>query len=209
MKRIPYIWLVGIVLAGIIVPVSGAQDSDVQEPSLGSYARNVRKDKKPQAAAKRFDNDTLPKDDKISVVGNEPVTSADAQPADQPQDQATADTAPKVTPGQSQEERQRVYGDWQQKITAQQAQVDLLARELDVAQREYRLRAASFYADAGDRMRNQAGWDKEDADYKSKLADKQKALDDAKQQLSNLQEDARKSGVPSSSREPAQPADQQ
>jgi len=76
----------------------------------------------------------------------------------------------------------------------------LLSRELDVEQREYKLRAAEFYGDAGDRMRNQAAWDKEDAEYKEKIADKQKAFDDAKQMLGDMQEEARKAGVPTSVR---------
>ena len=58
-----------------------------------------------------------------------------------------------------------------------------------------------MYADVGNRMRNAAQWDKEDADYKQKIADKQKALEDAKQQLDNMQEEARKAGVPAAMRE--------
>jgi len=46
-------------------------------------------------------------------------------------------------------------------------------------------------------MRNATQWDKEEADYKQKIADKQKALDDAKQKLEDMKEDARKAGVPS------------
>jgi hypothetical protein len=53
-----------------------------------------------------------------------------------------------------------------------------------------------MYADVGNRLRNQADWDKQDRDYKDKIDAKQKDLDRAKQQLSDLQEDARKSGVP-------------
>jgi Skp family chaperone for outer membrane proteins len=59
-----------------------------------------------------------------------------------------------------------------------------------------------MYADVGNRMRNAAQWDKEDAEYKQKIADKQKALDDAKQKLEDIQEEARKAGTPSSIREP-------
>jgi len=202
MKRMTYFWLAGILLAGLLVPLAGAQDLDVQEPSLGKYARAVRKDKKPVVAAKRFDNDNLPKDDKLSVVGTASPNPSDMPTAGESQTAAAPTPSAQVTPGQSQEERQRVYNEWQQRINDQQARIELLSRELDVAQREYRLRAASFYADAGERMRNQAGWDKEDADYKSKLADQQKALDEAKEKLSSLQEEARKSGVPSSAREP-------
>ena len=49
-----------------------------------------------------------------------------------------------------------------------------------------------MYADAGNRLRNATDWDKQDAQYKQQIADKQKALDDAKQRLDDLQEEARK-----------------
>jgi hypothetical protein len=78
----------------------------------------------------------------------------------------------------------------------------LLTRELDVLQREYQIRAAAMYGDVGTRLRNSAEWDKQDTQYKQQIADKQKALDEAKQKLEDLQEEARKAGVPSSIREP-------
>jgi hypothetical protein len=58
-----------------------------------------------------------------------------------------------------------------------------------------------MYADAGNRLRNQADWDKQDAQYKQQIADKQKAVEDAKQKLEDLQEEARKAGAPASVRE--------
>ena len=70
-----------------------------------------------------------------------------------------------------------------------------------MTQREYRLRAAAFYADAGNRLRNQGSWDKEDAQYKQQIAQKQKAVDDAKKAVDNLKEQGRKSGVPARDRE--------
>lgn len=208
MKRTTYVWLTGILMLGVLASLSSAQTTAAPEPSLGSYARAVKKDKKPQPApAKKWDNDNLPKDDTISVVGNGATASADASagaPVSEAQAAAGTNDKPAVQPGETKEQRQAVYDQWQQRISAQQAQVDLLQRELDVNQREYKVRAAAFYADAGDRLRNQAAWDKEDTDYKQKIAEKQKALDDAKQQISDMQEEARKSGVPSSAREPAQ-----
>jgi len=70
-----------------------------------------------------------------------------------------------------------------------------------VLQREYQIRAAAMYADAGNRMRNEADWDKQDAQYKQQIADKQKAIEEAKQKLEDMQEEARKAGVPASARE--------
>ncbi len=218
MKRTLFALLIGILMLGLTASLSAqnatatAPTTNVQEPSLGSYARAVRKEKKPEAPAKKWDNDNLPKGDSISVVGNGVTASADAAEGS-PIGQSPAAESPAdklaVQPGQTQQQRQVIYDQWQQKINTQQSQVDLLQRELDVDQREYRVRAAAFYADAGDRLRNQTTWDKDDADYKQKIADKQKALDDAKQKMTDMQEEARKSGVPSSSREPAQPDNQQ
>lgn len=99
-------------------------------------------------------------------------------------------------------EKQAAWKQWGDRISAQKDQIDLMKRELDVVQREYQLRAAAMYGDAGNRLRNENNWDKEDADFKQKIADKQKALEEAKQKLDDMQEDARKAGVPASIREP-------
>ena len=86
-------------------------------------------------------------------------------------------------------------------MTAQKSEIDLASRELDVLQKEYQLRAAAMYADAGNRLRNQADWDKQGRGLQKKIADKQKAVEDAKQKLDEMQEQARKDGVPASMRE--------
>ncbi len=98
--------------------------------------------------------------------------------------------------------KEAAWKQWGEKLAGQKSQIDLLARELDVAQREYQVRAAAMYADVGNRLRNSAEWDKQDAQYKQQIGDKQKALDDAKQRLEDMVEEARKAGVPSSIREP-------
>ena len=210
MKRIAYVWLAATIFVGTLTTLAGAQS----EP-LGDYARAVRKEKKQEKleSGKHFDNDNLPRTDKLSIVGNatqEPASQssdADAQAAqDNAQSQKAqgdqkADESAKLTeskPGEPAKDRQKMYDTWKKKISTQQEQVNLLTREMDVMQREYRLRAAAFYADAGNRLRNAGSWDKEDAQYKQQLADKQKTLDTAKEELQELRERARKAGVPSS-----------
>jgi hypothetical protein len=211
MKRFTIVGLAVLFFAAMLIPMSAQGQSD---DNLADYARNLRKDKaqKP-AAARKFDNDNLPKDDKLSIVGPASTETASTATGDQGTANASAnadaskDTAAKdasnetvVKPGQSPEDRQKIYGDWKDKIAAQKNQIDLASRELDVLQREYRLRAAAFYADAGNRLRNSGSWDKEDAQYKQQIAQKQKAVGAAKQQLDALQEQARKAGVPASMR---------
>jgi hypothetical protein len=200
MKRSKYIGL-GFVLALstlLLSSLAAAQStsSTPEQSSLGDYARKVRKDPgAPKAKPKVFDNDNLPTDDKISVVG-QPVTTASATPAasDKPAD--SKDAAAKPSADDEKAKKQAAWKVWQDKMTAQKDSIDLAGRELDVLTREYQLRAAAMYADVGNRMRNATQWDKEEAEYKQKIADKAKAVEEAKQKLDDMKEQARKAGVP-------------
>ena len=125
--------------------------------------------------------------------------TADAKPASEEKAQTAAPAKPAE---QDEAAKQAAWKQWADRIAAQKEAIDLLGRELDVLQREYQIRAAAMYADAGNRMRNSGDWDKQDTQYKQQIADKQKALDEAKQKLEDLGEDARKAGVPASVREP-------
>jgi len=173
-------------------PSQGQSAGD--QSSLGDYARKVRKDPGAKAKPKVFDNDNLPMDDKISVVGQPAtVAAADAAAADS----KDAAAKPATSSDDEKAKKQAAWKAWQDKLSAQKDAIDLAGRELDVLTREYQLRAAVIYADTGNRLRNSTQWDKEDADYKQKIADKQKAVDDAKQKLEDMKEEARKAGVPS------------
>jgi len=208
-------------LAGTIAsaqtPTSSQSASSGQ--SLGDYARQIRKAPETQSKAKVFDNDNLPKSDKLSVVGtpeappaaeeksgetanatsDEAKVNAEAKtPEAKPADKGSAS---ETKPADDEASKQAAIKQWSDKLTAQKQQIELLNRELNVLQREYQVRAAAMYADAGNRLRNELDWDKQDAQYKQQIADKQKAVDDAKQKLTDLQEEARKAGVPASIRE--------
>jgi hypothetical protein len=208
-----------LVVAGIPARAQNQTPSGNETPAsgqaLGTYARQVRKTPETGNKPKVFDNDNLPKSDHLSIVGK-PLAPA----SEPPQTEAKTENAPATTGEASNEaktastektpaskapedeaSRQTAWKQWGDKIRSQQQQIDLLSRELDVLQREYQIRAAAMYADAGNRLRNQADWDKQDAQYKQQIADKQKAVDEAKQKLEELQENARKAGAPTSVQE--------
>jgi len=209
---------VGIALYLSVAGLSGglqAQTSTSQASpagqSLGDYARQVRKEPDAKPKKKVFDNDNLPKEDKLSVVGNAPAPGAEAAAPAESKPAETANAAPAKaeagappadTSKMDQTQKEAAWKQWGDRLKAQQETIDLLTRELDVVQREYQIRAAAMYGDVGNRLRNSADWDKQDAQYKQQIGDKQKALDDAKQKLEDLREEARKAGVPSSVREP-------
>ncbi len=228
MKRIACSGMGLVLILGLAGLPAGAQNAASSTPqtsssgsSLGEYARQIRKDPGATSKPKVFDNDNLPREDKLSVIGQAraaaPESSTDNKTAQSENAPATGEAKagaeekgtnqPKppsgaAVPADDEAAKQEAIKQWGDKITAQKEQIDLLGRELDVLQREYQVRAAAMYADAGNRLRNSGDWDKQDAQYKQQIADKQKALDDAKQKLDDMQEDARKAGVPSSVREP-------
>lgn len=179
MKNMKLIAIVGLLLLG----VGGAAAQ-----SLGDYARKARKNKPESNTSSRYyDNDNLPTNETLSVVGP-PADSANASSAQGAKPAAG-------NPSAAAAERQKTVDEWKQKMDSQRAKIDGLSRELDLQQREYRLRAAAMYGDAGNRLRNAAQWDKEDAQYKSDVDGKQKAIDAARQELDEMQEQARKAGI--------------
>jgi hypothetical protein len=204
----------------LLIAFSAAATAQTSSPSLGDYARSV-KHNKPQATkapAKVYDNDNLPASTTISVVGPAPqpvadlsksdkgINQPDGKPSDaktfdgktgdaKANDQSAADSktgakaadkkaAAEIKPGQSLEERQKVLDGWKKRIDDQKKKIDKLARDLDDFQHNSTLAQVSVWP--------------ETQKYGQGLAEKQKALDQAKTELGDLQEQARKAGVPAS-----------
>ena len=184
MKRTTGLTIATLCLLGILLGTTGASAQ-----SLGDYARQARKNKPKTDTSRHYDNDNLPVNEQLSVVGPDPSAATGGD-----QKTATATTAA-TDPKAAQADRQKAGDEIKQKIDDQKSKLDALNHELDLSQREYRLRAATFYGDAGAQLRNSAQWSKDDTQYKSDMDSKQKAIAAAQQQLSDLQEQARKAGV--------------
>lgn len=177
-----------------------------QDESLGDAARQARMRKtSPAATEKVYTNDNLPTSGGIGIAAltPNPLNSASSSTAST---QAATDTSANAadkklkatSPEDSPEARQKVYDDWKSKIDDQKKEISQLERELNVMQREAQIRAAVFYADAGTQLRDSKKYADESRQAQQDLDGKQKALADAKQELSDLQDQARQAGVPSS-----------
>jgi len=158
--------------------------------SLGEAARAARKNKPETNPSRHYDNDNLPTGAELSVVGP-PATDTSAGSANSNQAPKAADAAPAAPSS----ERQKAADEWKMKIEAQKQKVDSLNHEVDLGQRELRLRTAALSADPGVRLRNPTQWDKDEAQYRSQMEEKQKALDTARKELDDVQEQAHKAGI--------------
>lgn len=215
MKRILLVVIAGFVLTSILAASTAllAQSSQGQSPSLGDYARAVKKTKPEpkKTASKVYDNDNLPRSSSLSVVGTPAETASETDKEKNPesstnsddkaQDKKKSEESGQIKPGQSPEERQKAIDSWAHKIDDQKSKVDLLSRELDVLTREHQIKTSEFYANTALRVQNPNAFEEEDAKYKKEIAEKQKSVDEAKSKLNDLQEEARKSGVPNSAAE--------
>src|ERR1043166_1289921 len=216
MRNVLKSFLTGLAITSALVISCGAQS---QNQSLGDYARAIKKTKPAKSSPvkpKVYDNENMPTSATLSVVGNADETSTDTKdqaktdvPADakgtdpskaEPKINSSDEKKPdaQIKPGQSAEDRQKALDAWQKKLDGQKDKISLVSRELDVLQREYQLKVSEFYSDAAHRVQNPNALFDDDAKYKQQIADKQKALDDAKSHLSDMQEEARRAGAPSS-----------
>ena len=178
MKRIFYLCLTGVVVALL----SGAL---AQAQSLGDLARQARKEQRPQAK-RVVTNDDIAMSSQASAAP-QPAAGESSKPASA----EAAKDQPIVTPDQA----AKLNAEWQAKANEQKKNISQLEREIDVAQREFKLRAAVYYADAGNALRDPKKWAEEDRKYQADMADKQKQLNEAKQKLDDIRDNARKAGA--------------
>ena len=81
------------------------------------------------------------------------------------------------------------------KVEAQKQEIARLQREFDIAQREAKLRAATYYGDAGAQLRDSQKFGEEMRKTQEEMDTKKQAIDAAQQKLNDLQEEARKAGA--------------
>ena len=195
MKRM---YIGSLVLIGLLSGLAAAQSD--------SLADAARKHKEQQAgkpvATKVYTNDNLPATETISTVGA-PVADASAAATDgQP---ASTNTAPAVAKDADKDDasktRQKSWEDWRDKIQKQKASVDQMQKENEEIERQYKLTTGNYNSSAQERLYDGAAMAKEDAAYKQQMEQKQKAIDDAKQKIDDMQEQARRAGVPSGYRD--------
>jgi DNA repair exonuclease SbcCD ATPase subunit len=188
-----------LILTGLLAGIAAAQSD--------SLAEAARKHKQQQAgkpvAAKVYTNDNLPATETISTVGA-PATDAAAAPTDGQAVSADGSTpAAKngVKPGDDSKSREKTWEDWREKIEKQKAAVEQMQKENDEIDRQYKLTSGNYYNSAQQRLFDGAAMAKEDAAYKQQMEQKKKAIEDAKQKIEDLQEEARRAGVPSGYRD--------
>lgn len=169
----------------IVLAVTGFASAQ----SLGDIARKERAKPRPQAA-RVITNEDIPSVD-VSKDEPKPVTGVTGDTT------ASGDNSEGAAEGKKSgvEEQNALNSEWKQKVAAEKSDVASLEREVDLMQREEKLRVAVYYSDAGNRLRNAKEWEDQERKYQADLANKQKSLAAAKEKLNSALESARKAGA--------------
>jgi hypothetical protein len=155
----------------LIVPqVTQAAKQDQQPPSLGAIARQLRAQKPvAPASAKVWTNENLPQNPfAISIVGPPPPPPEAKPSADDTKDDAKAGEKP-AAGGKA-----KTLPEMEAEVAQAQKDLELQAKQLDLAKRDYTLQQQAFYANA---MASQ------DAAGQAQLAEAQKQIDTMQQAL--------------------------
>ncbi len=165
-----------------------------QDVSLGDYAKKQRTAQKPASpTTKVWTNEDLPTSTTISDTGSDQKASnGKAAAKDEAKD------APKDAGSLSPEERAKQEADWKKKIADQKAKVASIQHDLDIMDREYKLRAIAWYTTTSKALLDQKNWSDQEKKYQEDKAAKEKDLTDAKDQLEKMRDDIRKAGFASS-----------
>ena len=175
-----------------------------------SVADAAKQPKPTRKAAKVYTNDEIPSVDTIKDAP--PAKDADAA-KDTDASKATDSTAPAEKDAKAEsksaddknadsekkdaapEDAKKAETEMKARIATQKQKVADNERELQLTDREYKLRSAVFYADAGNRLRDDKKWSDTERKYKDDMARLQQDLTTNKAKLEDLREEARKAGI--------------
>ncbi len=163
--------------------------------ALGDVARKERTKQKPQAA-RTYTNEDIPS---VDIPKDAPKTDAassvEAAKSPEGEGDAKADGSKQESKKTAAEQKAALNAEWKDKISGAKSAVASIEREINLMEREQKLRGAVYYADAGNKLRDEKLWADTQKKYQEDLAARQKDLAAANQKLEQAREAARKAGA--------------
>lgn len=156
--------------------------------TLADRARELRKQKRtPAANEKVYTNESLSLRPAPSITETKPSDAKDAKTpaADEGEDAPSPE-----------EEKAALAADFRARITKAQGELATLQREVNIAQRENQIQTAQFYADAGNRLRDERKFAEEQKRIIADLQDKQRKITETQALIEQLRDQARRAGIP-------------
>lgn len=156
--------------------------------SLADRARELRKQKRtPAANEKVYTNESLSLRPAPSISETKPTDAKDAKTS------AAEEGEDAPTP---EEQKAALAADFRARITKAQGELATLQREVNIATRENQIQTAQFYADAGNRLRDEKKFAEEQRRILADVQDKQRKITETQALIEQLRDQARRAGLP-------------
>lgn len=182
-----------LVAAAPLCAQSGSQSSQQSGDPVADAARKAREQKKDQPKPKKvYDDDNIPHAPRTEAP---PPAQPAANPSDanQAQGQAGAQGDAKAEGDAAGVKEKSPEEIWRERFKKQHDRIAQAEKELDVLQREDDKAQLQYYSDPQKALMEQNSR-KDINDKNAKIAAKQKEIDNLKQQLSDMEDQLRKSG---------------
>lgn len=157
------------------------------QQSLGDVARHNRAKKKP-GSVMEFNDDTMHR----TIAPDQDESNAGDQDSKPQKPVAAKDKASKKDDAEAEQQKKE---ELQKNIDSQKKKIADMQHELDLMQREQKLRAAAYYGDAGTMLRDSAKYAEDTKKQQDDMDAKKQDIDAAQQKLADLEEQARKAGL--------------
>lgn len=189
---------VSLALLALATTLCVAAQEQAQSPSLGDVARKQRAEDKAAPAHKVWTDDDFNDHPAPAAV------QAPTEPAPATTDQAAAKDAKEQTNDKDAkdkkkadpvEDQAKLDDEWKGKIDAEKAKIADLQHDYDLTDREYKIATTSYYADAGNRLRDPKDFHDKETGYRDKLDKLKQQISDEQAKLAELQEQAHKAGA--------------
>ncbi len=172
-----------LLLASLVLVLPAATQT------LADRARELRKQKRtPSANEKVFTNESLSLRPAPAISEKPADAKTEAKKGAEDEEAAEGEKTPD-------EQKAELAASYRDQIEKAKNEAATLQRELDIATRENKLRVAQFYADAGNRLRDEKKFVEEQNKTLADIADKQKRLSDTAATLDRLRSEARRAGI--------------
>ena len=183
-----------VVLFGSLLGFSQTQPASPSQSSLATAAAQAKAEKKATPAKHVYTNDDIvtPEPAPAPSATAKDATGADAAKTDADKSAGSADKdKDKKEAAAKNDALKAKIADLKKSVSDQQ-------KEINIMEREHQIKTAEYYADAGTQLRTSGQWFIDEKSYQDDLANKKKALSDAQASLDQLNEQARKAGIPTS-----------
>jgi hypothetical protein len=182
-----------------------AQQTSQSSQSLGDVARKQRAADRTEPAKKVWTDDDFSSKTvapATDTVAPDATAKEGEKPAEATSDKGTGKVAVAADAKDKKDEKaasageaDKINAEWKSKLDAQKAKIADLQREHDLTDREYKLSVTSYYADAGNRLRDQKDFRDKEISYRDKLGTLKQSVADEQAKLAELQEEAHKAGA--------------